>query len=575
MNLGGLIRGLLGWSLLLMAMALPTGGGASAQPADSRALHHHCHTTGALDADPFASVTSAPVRDCSHEAHSIRPERTILHFDLAETGDPPRFMVTRRSPVEAVHVLAVDADGSRHSASFSYAETLPSMIGGFIKVPLPGVTGSTRSVHVAFDMPTHIMTLEQAHLAPGDPGEHPGGQRLLLMLAALCGMLLMPLIFNAAFYRILREPFVLWHALLTVALMLTILLNSGLSNVLVALDNPDLSRATTIVFGLSVAAGGMFAHHFIEPDRLNPWLRKALVWGAIWSLGLSFAHANFPFVGRSWQSDAYYIAYLPVLLLYIATMADALWRGSRAAKFQLVGWVPLLGVGIVRIVSQFSEALPATDAMQLFYLGCVFEVMATTLGVADRFMSIKNQRDRARTEARMLERLTERDTLTGLYNRRLLEERFEELRHRGFTTLAVLDIDHFKRINDSFGHGVGDEVLRGIAEALQPDDDTFAIRMGGEEFVLLLRGSHAIQRAEHRRVSIPDHIGETLELGLPVTASMGVVQAPIDALPNADFEMLYARADRLLYEAKESGRNRTMSEKTKLFSPRRRDRRAA
>src|SRR5690606_16786960 len=119
---------------------------------------------------------------------------------------------------------------------------------------------------------------------------------------------------------------------------------------------------------------------------------------------------------------------VPVLLVYLAALVDALRKGSRAARFQAVGWTPLVAVCLVRLVSGLVPSIPNTDAMLLFYAGCVVEVLATTLGVADRFMIIRDQRDFARTEARVLERLSERDALTGLMNRRVIEDRFGRLR---------------------------------------------------------------------------------------------------------------------------------------------------
>ncbi|GAA0267356.1 hypothetical protein GCM10009127_03780 [Alteraurantiacibacter aestuarii] len=503
--------------------------------------------------------------ECEDKSYSLVPGRTLLKFDLDPQAEQPRFLITRRTQLSRLQIQVIDSDGSRRDVSYRYDEMQPAMAGGFIKARLPALTDSSRQVIVGMDEVTSLMTLQQAYLAPGDPGDNEAGHDLLLLLAALCGMLLMPLLFNAAFYRVLREPFVLWHTALTISLMLTIIVNSGLSMHMVALSLSDLSRMTTIVFGLSVAAGGMFAHSFIEADRLNPVIRKALPWAALASLLISFAHANFPFVLRPWQSGIYYLCYLPILILYISVLVDALRRGSRAARFQLVGWLPLLGVGIIRIVSQFAPGLEPTDAMTLFYVGCVFEVLATTLGVTDRFMALKDQRDRARTEAQMLERLSERDTLTGLYNRRVLEERFAALRAEGFTTLALLDLDDFKSINDTFGHGVGDDVLRTVAKAMEPDADTIVVRMGGEEFALLLRGRNAHARAELRRTALTRIVARDVAVDRPVTASMGVIEVPIDAMPDAKFDTLYRRADVLLYEAKAAGRNKMLMERIQAF----------
>jgi diguanylate cyclase (GGDEF)-like protein len=261
-------------------------------------------------------------------------------------------------------------------------------------------------------------------------------------------------------------------------------------------------------------------------------------------------------VGRSIQSTLYTAAFAPVIVIFIVSVADALRRGSRAAKFQAVGYTPMVLAGLVRLVTGVVPWLQSNDAMLLVYVGCLCEVLFTTLGVADRFMAIKRQRDHARFEADMLEHLSERDALTGLLNRRAIEQNFEKFHAEGYRTLAVLDLDHFKAINDVHGHVVGDAVLKAVAEALQADPQVQAFRLGGEEFLLLVRGEDAQAQAERRRQAIPAIVANAVpSLGRHVTASMGVA----DASPNADSEFaeLYEQADALLYNAKLSGRNRT------------------
>ena len=156
----------------------------------------------------------------------------------------------------------------------------------------------------------------------------------------------------------------------------------------------------------------------------------------------------------------------------------------------------------------------------------------------------------------------------------MLTERFQLLRAEGFATLALVDLDHFKRVNDTYGHATGDAVLKAVSGALMPDGDTLVFRMGGEEFLLLLRGRDAAQRAERRRQSISARIAEDVN-GLDgiVTASMGLVEIPSSVMRDASFADLYERADRLLYEAKQAGRNRTMSERLRVFVPRAAERR--
>lgn len=540
---------------LVMLASLGAGPLGAAEAMDIRSS---CWTSGSLSEDLSTVVHSSGRWTCGDRSYSLEGERTLLRFEVGPTDVLPQYFFSRRSALAAVHLLAIDRDGAMRQTSLPAGELPSALRGGYFKAPLPDVTRDTVQVVVAIDLPSHQMTLERAYLSPSDITLGPDLMRSLIILAILAGMLSMPLIFNAAFYRILREPFVLWHSMLTISLLLTILVSSGLAAILFDPPAMTLSWMTTVIFGFTVASGAMFTHSFIEPGRLHPLLRRALLWCAIWAMFLSTSHAAFPFVGRSFQSTAYTAAFAPVVVIFILSVADALRRGSRAARFQAVGYIPVIMVGLVRLVTGVVPGLESNDAMLLFYVGCVCEVLFTTLGVADRFMTIKRQRDSARFEADMLERLSERDALTGLLNRRAIEQNFERFRAEGYRTLAVLDLDHFKAINDVHGHVVGDAVLKAVAEALQADPQVHAFRLGGEEFVLLVRGEDAQLHAERRRQAIPAVVANTVPgLGRPVTASMGMT----DALPNADMEFakLYEQADRLLYNAKLAGRNRTQT----------------
>ena len=119
----------------------------------------------------------------------------------------------------------------------------------------------------------------------------------------------------------------------------------------------------------------------------------------------------------------------------------------------------------------------------------------------------------------------------------------------------MVDCDHFKRINDQFGHDVGDNVLCAIARSLD-NEQLFAARLGGEEFVLLLYGENWQEAAELARRGITLAVRDAVpELPYPITASAGLA-----ALEDADtLNTAMKRADRALYAAKEAGRNRSLS----------------
>jgi two-component system, cell cycle response regulator len=192
-----------------------------------------------------------------------------------------------------------------------------------------------------------------------------------------------------------------------------------------------------------------------------------------------------------------------------------------------------------------------------------------------RAMQAMYEAGEARRQSRRYREMSLRDPLTGLYNRRHIDEQLSHLLGPGGlpaepVSIALVDLDHFKRINDTFGHDIGDAVLRRIAALLQsavPADSTravggsFAARMGGEEFLLVLVDTEphrAAALAEHLRASIAGHPWDELTGAVPVTASIGVTstaEAPL--CTPAD---LLSRADALLYRAKGHGRNRVVTD---------------
>ena len=171
---------------------------------------------------------------------------------------------------------------------------------------------------------------------------------------------------------------------------------------------------------------------------------------------------------------------------------------------------------------------------------------------------------------RKLEALTLQDGLTGVANRRLFDqtlksEWFHALRDRQPLSLIVLDIDHFKQYNDCYGHLMGDECLTKVAQALNKiplrATDLFA-RYGGEEFVLLLPKASiesAVEIAEKCRRLVQDLAipHEESSTGNVVTISVGV--ASLTPVPDMEPASLFELADRMLYQAKECGRNRVVS----------------
>lgn len=150
----------------------------------------------------------------------------------------------------------------------------------------------------------------------------------------------------------------------------------------------------------------------------------------------------------------------------------------------------------------------------------------------------------------------EHDAMTGCLNKGAMTDRITRLIVDGDVCLALLDIDHFKQINDQHGHPAGDAVLRGVAELLneQASEDEWVGRVGGEEFAILMPQRSLLQgRAfiEGMRRAIDAAEFESGSKRLRVTISAGVTVSQ----PGEHFEALYQRVDAALYGAKKAGRN--------------------
>ncbi|MBA3817279.1 MAG: diguanylate cyclase, partial [Deltaproteobacteria bacterium] len=167
---------------------------------------------------------------------------------------------------------------------------------------------------------------------------------------------------------------------------------------------------------------------------------------------------------------------------------------------------------------------------------------------------------------RKMETMATTDGLTGLTNHRTFQQRFEDLlerasRHGGKVALLLCDIDHFKNVNDGYGHPVGDEVLRRVARVLQevPRKIDVPARYGGEEFAVLLDNVDVAQAravAERIRIEISKVVVDTEKGPLSVTESVGIAAFPDDGRDRAT---LIERADLALYHAKHTGRNRVVT----------------
>lgn len=246
---------------------------------------------------------------------------------------------------------------------------------------------------------------------------------------------------------------------------------------------------------------------------------------------------------------------------------DPMGLQMRRYIWSVVSVVPLMGGGYVVHAYTRHEAHFAGDMVVLFSLIVWQVVLLSGLGAVRLEQIARKQR---RAEARM-ERMAMSDGLTGLANRTAFERRLSEVAEaardgvRTFT-LVIFDVDHFKVVNDTYGHAAGDGVLRALGECLRAyvGKGAFVARLGGEEFAMIVDGmaedvAQSVQelrrRIEQCRFSTGGEAMGDEELegeeAIRVTASFGVS----DFCPRDTLNDIYARVDRALYRAKARGRN--------------------
>lgn len=563
---------------LLAALCMLAPSPATAQGANSGFTYHSdvpCHTIVSPD-ETMAEVARDAER-WSCEAIDALPDGTeqiALRFDLSGTGiAEPGLLVNSHTYREfdtfaRFEIVTIGQSEVAASGWLTVEEFLPTSPVWKTRIVAPTIVGEPQALVVRIDAPARAGVLDRFDLVDTAPTALIANSHQLIA-AVLCGLLLAPAFIGLGHYRALRSRFAIYHVVYCLLAVIQVAALGGLLPLMMEISRKAQFIILHMSFDLVAATSAIFAASFIERDKISPSSRKVLHCVAVLAIILGLMRVSLGLVIGQEIAIIYYAGYAVFLLGLAFALIHPLRQNSRAAWFLMASYMPLVLIGVIRVgLALITDFEIRFHAVLLQHFSLSWQVVVSAFAVADRFLIIRRERDRARTAATLMERASERDSLTGLYNRRILTERFERLHAEGFTSLALIDLDHFKSANDTFGHGAGDDVLRAVAKALKPDNDTIVVRMGGEEFALLLRGEDAFGRAEERRIAVAAASREALGGEQEVTASMGLVEQEADAPLNTGFASLYDRADRLLYEAKNAGRDRAISEKLRLFRQR-------
>ncbi|UNK42746.1 GGDEF domain-containing protein [Luteimonas sp. S4-F44] len=509
--------------------------------------------------DPTASADAPP----ADTAGPLRPNRPDMLFERERGGvwwkltsrvafpadEAPKLLVYTPF-LNQIEAWPPGADTpSRHGVYGAYADHRYSPRALVIDLPDGLRAGQTVWLRVIANgsIPMHV---DIAPLAQVQREDLRYAYRRAFSLGATTVLLLLA----AAFWLRLRERAHLYFAANLICVLTYLLVLGG-----EARDIP-LLEAT---FGSSLqpqrvlaALGGLFAilfqARYLDVDRHLPRIAIVLRICAAVMAAIACGHALFDSRLLSYLGNLGLMVSSVILLLVAWVQA---WRGQREARILSIAWLPLLGFCILRTLELMGAWNAPAWVGSGMDLGLATSGLLLTLGLADAMVEMRRDRDRA-------SRLAMIDGLTGLSSRNAIEQRLaQEIAQADARatplSVAFIDLDRFKAINDRYGHALGDECLRIVAARARNrlrERDALG-RYGGDELLAVLPGTPLAQAeatAQAICTAVRTHPLSAGEQTLPLSLSIGVAQF----VPGESMADLLARADAALYVSKTSGRDR-------------------
>ncbi len=515
-----------------------------------------------------------------------------VRFEVANGDKAPAAWVTELANPFIDYVDAYQVTPAGVAARYQLGDYRPMAarpVPGVL-IAMPFVTGPGESDQLYMRFAANEVALLDFGQALWSPARFTAHQQLLTMLMGLVlGTAIAMLIYNFVLFLLIRVAEYFWYLFYGMSIVVLFITNSGVGlrylwpdDLLLADAMPILAALMTFSFGILFTRAFLDTRHWTpRADRLLHGLLllnllallcyglhlRGVALALVLIIGLSFA--LFPIIGIM------------------------VWRqGHRYARSYTLAWT-VWSIATVAVVLRIVGVLPNyAELVWAIRIGFISEGMLLALALADRINVLKLEKSAAENEQhrvlarakeelelkvaertaeleaanRTAEALARTDQLTGLANRRAFFEHAERelrrsLRYHQPLSLIMFDIDYFKAINDTYGHAIGDEVIRRlatVAAATLRDTDMVA-RIGGEEFAVILPqtpAEGAMRLAERLRADFDSEAIAAREAELHVTASFGV--ATIGATKE-NLDEIMARADAALYEAKHRGRNQVVA----------------
>lgn len=540
---------------LVAGMTLLGGVPAEAQTGVAGKPLRVCVLRDSGGMDPAALIRHPERFDCAGAQHRLGPGNYwAISEDINQRSRSRLPLGVRLASLwqEGLTLHVLYADGSIATQATDARGVTPLIqLGAIVEQPLPRSPANVVRLlwHVEGSANMRGILLG-ARLSTAPQSEH-ANLAMAALYAGFAGLCIALIIYNLALWGALRHRFQLYYCLMVALLLAYAFSSSGaLAWAWPEIANNFRLRINYLLLGATGAAALVFARSFFEERVFAGWLGRysTMVASLMFGIGLLF-FLTAPF-GVHLADAAVTCSFVGLATV----VAPTLWRAWRLRSNYL--WLFAFGWG-APILTAVARTLVNLHLLPWSFwidnstiLAMMVEAITSALAVAYRIKLLRAERDEAIEREVMTRRLADTDPLTGLLNRRAFLH--QAIGREGEQLLLIIDLDHFKRVNDTLGHDGGDEVLRVFARMLRTSvpQGTLVARIGGEEFAILTPTEKPVEPE-----AVLDRLRQMrMPFDIKVTASIGTCRGTLAS--EVDWKALYRIADAALFDAKSAGRDR-------------------